>query len=142
MEQFNVGDRMAKPAIMELGNRGVITDPNVILSKAYVHGFLADQSQSILHSDKVISFQYLAAMYGSDPTQFAEVLEERLRDYYLRFFPESVEVAVNEKDPGKNIQYTLNIGVKVISEGKVYQLNTALYRDNNSDITRLEKAII
>lgn len=133
---------MSKPVIMELGNRGVISDPNTLLRKAFILAFLANQSQSVLHAEAVASIQYVASVYGSNPTEFATALEGELQRYLRRFFPESVTVRVSERDPGARTQYTLDIAVQVTAEGKAYYLNDALYRDNNSDITRLNSAIV
>lgn len=129
-----------KPAIFVLGPKNIITDPNVLLRQALTQGFVSDVSQSVLH-DEIFSFQYINSLYGNDPTEHANALQEGLRAYYRRLFPDGVEVTVTEKNPGEEIRYTLDIDVRVIYEGSSYGLRDALLVDSQKDFMELQGAI-
>ncbi|AXH70815.1 hypothetical protein [Vibrio phage BONAISHI] len=133
---------MAQPVIFELGNNGIITDPEALLRRAYVLAQLADQSQSVLFSSSVFSIQYLASVYGNDPSEYALQLEAAFRTYLSEMFEEGVTVSVSEKDPGEKIKYTLSISITATINGANYTLSGALFRDNAEDFTRLQDAII
>lgn len=133
---------MADKAILHLGAKGVVTDPNEILRLAYIHAFEANHSQSVMHKDKVMSVQWIAASYASEPSLFCDELTKEFRAYYERWFPGNVEVKIWEKNPGEKVKYHVNISITVTHQGKSYTLENALFRDNTSDITTFNKALV
>lgn len=132
---------MRQPVILNLGNKGVVSDPTTRLELAFAHMFEANHSQAPIHDGQVMSIQYVASLYGNDPDEFALQLRSALKAYFGRLFPDGnaeAEVSIKDKEEAR---YVVRIAVRVSEAGQTFQLNEAVFYDNTETTDRLLKAM-
>jgi hypothetical protein len=115
---------MSSPPLPSLSPAGWLKTPAEIADTALAHAFAANKSQTQLYPGKVVSVQYLIEQYSHDIPTLMQKMRQELNDYYLRYFPEGVDIDV-QGDPSSdalNNKIVLRLIITFVDSGKQYSL--------------------
>ena len=125
-----------------LSGEGWQKDPDMIMSKLFIHIFLTDYSQSNIYQGKVTSLQYILAEYGDDVPKLTREVTEAVKTYYRNYFDSAdVEFELSQQDdPDVSAKMIFDIRITTTLNGKTYDLNRTMQIDNSSGSKRFMEA--
>lgn len=102
---------------------GKITDPEIMLNKAFDYFVASDYSQSTEFKEEVSSFKYIFLNNSTNPDNFKSELNNTLDKMLKRYFKEvEIETEVSSIDNSSSVNFNISITVKD-ENGKIGSLN-------------------
>jgi hypothetical protein len=125
-----------------LGGEGWLTDPELIMSRIYMHVFLTDHSQSNIYQGNIISIQYILSNSGDDPVDISSNIQAGLKAIYSKYY-ENVDVSF-EQLPSDSYGLSeaimvFGLSVKGELDGVIYTLDKVLQTDKSSSVRKFKE---
>jgi len=110
--------------VPSLSPAGWLKTPAEQADTLIAHAFAANKSQTALYGNNVTSIQWIIERYNHDIPTMAQQINDALKTYFERYFPEGVDIDVYG-DPGSDVannKIVMRIIINFVSGGKNYNL--------------------
>lgn len=100
-------------AIYSCSTDGIISEPSMVLERAYAYYLASDYDQTNIYYGNVTSFKKLLSTYSDDHDNLKLEMERSLETYMKNFFSDAiVNVTIAEKNLSTEIEVTDDNGDK------------------------------